>query len=130
MWTATIKTIKKQAGEVHITVELTNGTETVGKVFKLSTVQNLKSLIQAEIARIDSLYTLADTVKEGSVDLTPDPIPSSTPTDPAREAFKVKVQEYYRAVELEKAGIITSSQLLAIKTALKQAYKPEYADFF
>lgn len=130
-WTAEIKNIVKQGGEVHITVELSNGVETVGKTFKLATTQNLKNLVRSEISRISSLYEFAESVTNGNIDLTPEPEPVVVPEqpNPEKEAFLDALNKFRDGQKLFDSGIITSTQLTGLKTDLKALYKPQYQEF-
>ena len=87
-WTATLKTVFKRAtGQAQCVVRRGDGSMKSERVFVLTGKADaswLKHQILDAITEIDAAFTYADSLKEGTVDLTPDapkpiPIPAPAP---------------------------------------------------
>ncbi len=128
MWTSKIASIEKKGREVHVVVGFDNSADSkqsFTETFSLSGLESLKSSIKARLEQITSVYTLAETLTPGAIDLTPaTQTPEATDADTFLKNYQ-KLQRFRRAVDM---GLLTGQEkpILELVGKIKADFKPAY----
>lgn len=128
MWTATLKQLEKQSGQLRAIIVFDNGTDSIVREFTFSTAPDLKQVAIDAIQQITALYNVAKTVSLGPIDLTPTPAPAPTQTELDKATFfanYTKLQDLKQAVDF-KALDANSKDLADLEVLVKSQYKTEY----
>lgn len=127
-WTASLKQIEKQNGQLHLVVAFNNGTDTVNQDFYIGSITSLKQLCNSTINQLDTLYTFANNTTPGPIDLTPDPV--TPPTQAQLDEIQF-FQDYARWQKVNGAinmGILTGQEtaVVNLKNKVISEFKPAY----
>lgn len=116
MWSAKKTNVAKQNGEIQITVEFSNGTDTFSEVLRSKTVNDnfvsdyVKSRIE-QLTKIDQLVTDLNTVTDIPV-VTVTPVPKQepvpTPEEVALSNYVYHLGRYKKLMSLVNLGILDS----------------------
>jgi len=132
MWTANINNVVKNQGKLSITVEYTNGTDSFVDTYYLTRTADgtIKNIVANKIKELTDLYTYADSLAIGAVDITPTPVvPTQAEVD--KNTFLANYNKLKAMKVAITHGMISASNpaYLALVDTVKTTYKPEYIEF-
>lgn len=133
MWTLDLTSLKvapsvKFPTMMNLQANYVNGAQTVSIETEVSTADEVKSTLRANLDRLNEREDVLTAVKAGTFSITP--LQPDTPTveEQAKAEWFSRYNRYKKAQNLVSEGLLNATDLDTAKAWLKTNYKPDYSD--